>query len=196
MFNRMKVVIVVGVAAGPEVAARIVRLMADAEVTIIEKGEFLSYAGCGLPYYVSGVVKEQAELMPTPVGVVRDPVFFQKVKNLRVMSQTEAMKIDRAGKRVQVRNGDNETESWLAYDKLILATGGVPVVPPLPNVKLDNIFTLHGVYDAEGIKAAGFPKVRVMDGGIAMWPFEKLSGSQKPPNDLGNPTASAAKARA
>jgi len=153
MFNRMKVVIVGGVAAGPKVAARIVRLMADAEVTIIEKGEFLSYAGCGLPYYVSGVVKEQAELMSTPVGVVRDPVFFQKVKNVRVMSRTEAMKIDRAGKRVQVRNGDNETESWLDYDKLLLATGGVPVVPPLPNVKLDNIFTLHGVHDAERIKA-------------------------------------------
>jgi NADPH-dependent 2,4-dienoyl-CoA reductase/sulfur reductase-like enzyme/rhodanese-related sulfurtransferase len=152
MSNPMKVVIVGGVAAGPKVAAKIVRLMADAEVTIIEKGKFLSYAGCGLPYYVSGVVKEQAELMSTPVGVVRDSVFFQKVKNVRVMSQTEAVKVDRAGKRVQVRNADKETESWLDYDKLVLATGGVPVVPPLPNIKLDNIFTLHGVHDAEGIK--------------------------------------------
>ena len=148
----MKVVIVGGVAAGPKVAAKVIRLMPDAEVTIIEKGEFLSYAGCGLPYYVSGVVKEQAELMSTPVGVVRDAVFFHKVKNVHVMSRTEAMKIDRAGKRVQVRNGTDDTESWLDYDKLVLATGGVPVVPPLPNVKLDNIFTLHGVHDAEGIK--------------------------------------------
>ena len=151
MSNRMKVVIVGGVAAGPKVAAKVIRLMPDAEVTIIEKGKFLSYAGCGLPYYVSGVVKEQAELMCTPVGVVRDPVFFQKVKNVRVVNQTEATKVDRSGKRVQVRGRDGE-ESWLDYDKLVLATGGVPVVPPLPNVKLDNIFTLHGVHDAEGIK--------------------------------------------
>jgi NADPH-dependent 2,4-dienoyl-CoA reductase/sulfur reductase-like enzyme/rhodanese-related sulfurtransferase len=157
----MRVVVIGGVAAGPKVASRIVRLMPDAEVTVIEKGKFLSYAGCGLPYYVSGVVKEQAELMSTPVGVVRDPVFFQKVKNVRVMSRTEALRIDRAGKRVQVRRGtggvevrggSNGAESWLDYDKLVLATGGVPVVPPFPNVKLDNIFTLHGVHDAEAIK--------------------------------------------
>lgn len=151
MPNPIKVVIVGGVAAGPKVASKVVRLMPDAEVTIIEKGEFLSYAGCGLPYYVSGVVKEQAELMSTPVGVVRDSVFFQKVKNVHVMNHTEATKVDRSGKRVQVR-GRNGEESWLDYDKLVLATGGVPVVPPLPNVKLDNIFTLHGVHDAEGIK--------------------------------------------
>jgi NADPH-dependent 2,4-dienoyl-CoA reductase/sulfur reductase-like enzyme len=148
----MRVVVIGGVAAGPKVASRIVRLMPDAEVTVVEKGKFLSYAGCGLPYYVSGVVKEQAELMSTPVGVVRDPVFFQKVKNVRVMGQTEALKIDRAGKRVQVRTRGNGAESWLDYDKLVLATGGVPVVPPLPNVELDNIFTLHGVHDAEAVK--------------------------------------------
>ena len=125
--------------------------MPDAEVTIIEKGRFLSYAGCGLPYYVSGVVKEQAELMSTPVGVVRDSAFFQKVINVHVMNHTEATKVDRSGKRVQVRSRDGE-ESWLDYDKLVLATGGVPVVPPLPNVKLNKIFTLHGLHDAEGIK--------------------------------------------
>ncbi|MBN2293386.1 MAG: FAD-dependent oxidoreductase [Pirellulales bacterium] len=152
MSNPMKVVIVGGVAAGPKVAAKVIRLIPDADVTIVEKGEFLSYAGCGLPYYVSGVVKEQAELMSTPVGVIRDSVFFQKVKNVHVLNHTEATKIDRVGKRVQVRNGSNATESWLDYDKLVLATGGDPVVPSLPNVKLENIFTLHGVHDAEGIK--------------------------------------------
>jgi len=151
MSNPMKVVIVGGVAAGPKVAAKVIRLAPDADVTIVEKGKFLSYAGCGLPYYVSGVVKEQAELMSTPVGVVRDPEFFQKVKNIHVMNYTEATKVDCSGKRVQVRGRDGE-QSWLDYDKLVLATGGVPVVPPLPNVKLKNIFTLHGVHDAEGIK--------------------------------------------
>jgi len=152
MPSSMKVVIIGGVAAGPKVASKVVRLMPDADVTIVEKGEFLSYAGCGLPYYVSGVVKKQAELMSTPVGAVRDPVFFHDVKNVRVMNRTEAVEVDRPGKRVQVRNANNGEESWLSYDKLVFATGGVPVVPPLPNVRLKNIFTLHGVRDAEGIK--------------------------------------------
>ncbi len=152
MSTRMKVVIVGGVAAGPKVAAKVVRLMPDAEVTIVEKGQFLSYAGCGLPYYVSGLVEHQAELMSTPVGVVRDPVFFQQVKNVRVMNRTEAIEIDRGGKRVQVRHGENGAESWLDYDKLVVATGGVPVVPPFPNAQLGSIFTLHGIHDAEGIK--------------------------------------------
>jgi len=148
----MKVVIIGGVAAGPKVASRIIRLAPDAEVTIVEKGNLLSYAGCGLPYYVSGVVKEQAELMSTPVGVVRDPGFFHKVKNVHVLNQTNAISVDRTGKRVQVKDLGSGNESWLEYDKLVFATGGAPVVPPIPNIELENIFTLHGVHDAEGIK--------------------------------------------
>jgi NADPH-dependent 2,4-dienoyl-CoA reductase/sulfur reductase-like enzyme/rhodanese-related sulfurtransferase len=152
MSGSMKVLVIGGVAAGPKVASRIIRLMPDAAVTILEKGKFLSYAGCGLPYYVSGVVKEQAELMSTPVGVVRDAVFFQKVKNVRTLNQTEATEVDRAGKRVRARDLNHGDEFWLDYDKLVLATGGVPVVPPLPNVGLKNVFTLHGIHDTEGIK--------------------------------------------
>lgn len=153
MSRPMKVVIIGGVAAGPKVASKIIRLMPNAEVTVVEKGKLLSYAGCGLPYYLSGVVKEQAELMSTAVGVLRDPVFFQNVKNVRVMNQTEATEIDRAGKRLRVRDVITSRESWLDYDKLVLATGGEPVAPPIPNLELDNIFTLHGVHDAEGIRA-------------------------------------------
>ena len=153
MSRPMKVVIIGGVAAGPKAAAKVVRLMPDADVTIVEKGKLLSYAGCGLPYYVSGVVKEQSELLCTPTGTVRDPVFFRKVKNVHVLSETEAIEVDRAGKRVQVRALGSGEESWLDYDKLVLATGGTPVVPPIPNVGLQAIFTLHGVHDAEGIRA-------------------------------------------
>jgi len=149
----MKVLIIGGVAAGPKTASKVIRLMPDAEVTVVEKGKLLSYAGCGLPYYVSGVVKEQNELLATPIGVVRDPVFFRKVKNVHVMNQTEAIQIDRAGKRVRVRALTGGEESWLDYDKLVLATGGTPVVPPIPNVGLERIFRLHGVHDAEGIRA-------------------------------------------
>jgi len=153
MARSMRVVIIGGVAAGPKVASKVIRLMPTAEVTVVEKGELLSYAGCGLPYYISGVVKEQKELMSTPVGVVRDPVFFQKVKNVHVLNYTEALRIDRDAKRVRVRNVQDDNERWLDYDKLVLATGAEPVVPPIPQIDLDNIFTLHGVHDAEGIRA-------------------------------------------
>jgi NADPH-dependent 2,4-dienoyl-CoA reductase/sulfur reductase-like enzyme len=148
----MKVVIVGGVAAGPKAASKIIRMKPDAEVTIIEKGLLLSYAGCGLPYYISGEIKEQKELMETPAGVVRDAAFFLNVKNLRVQNRTEALEIDRKGKRVRVKALATGEESWLPYDKLVLATGASPVIPPISGADKKNVFTLHGVHDAEGIK--------------------------------------------
>ena len=146
-------VVVGGVTAGPKVASKITRLQPDADVTVVERGEFLAYAGCGLPYYISGVVKEQKELMSTAAGALRDPVFFHNVKNVRVMSQTEAIEIEPQARRLCVRDVVDHAETWLDYDKLILTTGASSVVPDVPNVGLDNIFTLHGVRDAEGIKA-------------------------------------------
>jgi NADPH-dependent 2,4-dienoyl-CoA reductase/sulfur reductase-like enzyme/rhodanese-related sulfurtransferase/two-component sensor histidine kinase len=150
----LKVVIIGGVAAGPKVAAKIMRLMPDADVTIVEKGKLLSYAGCGFPYYISGVVKNQSELMSSSVGVVRDPIFFQKVKNIHIMNQTEAIEIDRKDKKVKVVDLTKRAESWLEYDKLVIATGSLPIIPKCQGLELDNIFTLHGPSDAEGIKAA------------------------------------------
>jgi len=148
----MKVVIVGGVAAGPKVAAKVIRLMPHANVTVVEKGQFLSYAGCGLPYYISGQVKNHAELMSTPMGAMRDAVFFQKVKNVRILSRTEATKIDRAARSVRVKELGSRREFDLEYDKLVLATGASPIRPSIPGHDLDNIFCLHGVQDAEGIK--------------------------------------------
>jgi NADPH-dependent 2,4-dienoyl-CoA reductase/sulfur reductase-like enzyme/rhodanese-related sulfurtransferase len=149
----LKVVIIGAVAAGPKTAAKIMRLNPEAEVTILEKGKFLSYAGCGLPYYISGAVKDQKDLMSTPVGAVRDAAFFQKVKNVKVLNETEVLEIDRAQKRVRARRNGESIDLWLDYDKLVIATGAKPVIPPIPNSNLENIFTLHGVHDAEGIKA-------------------------------------------
>ena len=149
----MNVVIVGGVAAGPKAASKIIRLKPDADVTIIEKGFFLSYAGCGLPYYVSGEIKDQKELMETPAGVVRDAAFFLNVKNFKVRNNTEALEIDRGNKRIRVKALASGEESWIPYDKLVLATGASPIVPPIPGIDKKNVFTLHGVHDAEGIKA-------------------------------------------
>lgn len=154
MSEKLRVVVVGGVAAGPKVASRIIRMNPEAVVTVIEKGQLLSYAGCGLPYYVSGVVKEQKELMSTPVGVVRDPVFFSKVKSVHVRNATRAVEIDRAGKRLAVESADGAGErEWLPYDKLVLCTGARPVRPALPGVEKRGVHALHEVEDAEGIKS-------------------------------------------
>jgi len=166
----LKVIVVGGVAAGPKAAAKIMRLDASAEVTILERGKFISYAGCGLPYYVSGTVKEQKDLMSTPVGVLRDPGFFEKVKKVKVLTEAEALEIDRAQKRVRFRRGGEDADAWLPYDKLVLATGASPVIPPLPNIALSNITTLHNISDAERIRAllaqAKPPEVVMIGGGL------------------------------
>lgn len=164
----MKVIVIGGVAAGPKTASKIIRMMPDADITIIEKGAFLSYAGCGLPYYISGEVKEQKNLMETPAGAIRDAAFFQNIKNLKVRSGTEVLEIDRPKKQVRVKVLATSEESWLPYDKLVLATGASPVIPPIPGVDRKNVFTLHGVHDAEGIKAVlaeGVAKDVVVIGG-------------------------------
>jgi NADPH-dependent 2,4-dienoyl-CoA reductase/sulfur reductase-like enzyme/rhodanese-related sulfurtransferase/two-component sensor histidine kinase len=151
---QLRVVIVGGVTAGPKAAAKISRLNPDASITIVERGSALSYAGCGLPYYVSGVVRDQQRLMSSSAGVVRDPAFFRNVLNVQVLNQTDAVEIDRGGKRVRVRDGLNARERWLPYDKLLLATGASAAVPESLKTMLKNVFTLHGVRDAEGIKIA------------------------------------------
>ena len=150
----MKVIIIGGVAAGPKVGSRVHRICPEAEVILIEKGEFLSYAGCGLPYYVSGVVQDQKELMSTPIGVVRDPVFFRNVKNVNVLNRTEAKQVDRTHKQLTIKDLQAGTESRLSYDKLVFATGATPIIPPIKGRQLKNVFTLQNIEDSESIKAA------------------------------------------
>jgi len=152
MAQPMRVVVIGGVAAGPKIAAKVARLRPDAEVTVVEKGEHISYAGCGLAYYIADVVREQKDLVATPAGAVRDPVFFQNVKNVTVRIRTEALEIDRQSKRVRVRSLEDGREWWIAYDKLALATGARAIIPPIPGVNLRNVFVLKNVKDAAAIK--------------------------------------------
>lgn len=167
----LKVVIIGGVAAGPKVASKIIRLAPNTEVTIIEKGDLLSYSGCGLPYYISGVVKKQSELLSTAVKEVRDPVFFHNIKNVKVLNRTEALQIDRKNKKVKIKNLTNSHESYIEYDKLVLAAGADPIIPRIKGIeKTEGIYTLHGVKDAEGIKHAVNEKkikdVTIIGGGL------------------------------
>jgi len=159
-----RIVIIGGVAGGPKVAAKLRRLDRDAEIVIIERGKFLSYAGCGLPYYVSGEVKEYRELMETPVGILRDPEFFEKSKGIKVYNRTEAIRIDRERKIVEARRIDTGEMLSFPYDYLVLATGAKPSFPPIKAVDLEHpdaaisardlghVYTLHGIEDAEAIR--------------------------------------------
>lgn len=164
----MKVLIIGGVACGGKTAARLMRVAPDAEVTILEKGEYLSYAGCGLPYYVGGVVKEYKDLMSTPIGVVRDATFFRKVKHVTVHTKHQAMKIDREKKQVTALDLASGEQKVFDYDKLVLATGASPIRPPIPGSDFPRVFTLWNMPDALAMRAAidsGNVKKAVIIGG-------------------------------
>lgn len=151
MKKSLRVVVVGGVACGPKAAARLKRLMPEADITMIEKGRLVSYGACGLPYYVEGMFPNVGMLMETSIGVQRTPVFFEKVKGFRTVVLTEAIAIDREQKRVRVRNMKTGEEQYLPYDKLVLATGGRPVQPPIPGLSLENVWTMRHPDDAESV---------------------------------------------
>ncbi|WP_027719286.1 FAD-dependent oxidoreductase [Desulfovirgula thermocuniculi] len=143
-----RIVIIGGVAAGPKAAARARRLMPDAEITIVERGRLISYAGCGMPFFVAGQVKDFNQLFSTPYGVLRDEQFFAREKGVKVLTRTEATSIDRQKKEVAVTNLDTGESYTLPYDKLVLATGSSPVIPPIPGLELKGVHRLNHPDDA------------------------------------------------
>jgi NADPH-dependent 2,4-dienoyl-CoA reductase/sulfur reductase-like enzyme len=136
---KKKIVIVGGSAAGPKVASKARRLDQNAEITIIQKGQYLSMASCGYPYYVGGVFDERNQLISTPTGVTRDPDFFTKVKDIKALVSTEVTKINRDKKTVIAKSVDTGEEREIPYDTLILTTGASPIIPNLPGKDLDGI---------------------------------------------------------
>ncbi len=143
-----RIVIVGGVAAGMKTAARLRRLDPEVEIVVIERGEHLSYGACALPYYIEGLFHDLNEVMKTPAGVLRDEKFFAKVKGVQVRSRTEALAIDRQAKTLRIRDLASGGEDDLPYDRLVLATGNQPIVPPLPGVDLQGVKPLKRVEDA------------------------------------------------
>lgn len=147
-----KVLIIGGVAAGAKAASRIMRRDPEMEVTILERGEIISYGACGLPFFIEDRVKNHEELITTPTGVIRNPVFFKNVKGVTVHIKTEAKKIDRKNKIVSAINLNTGEELEYPYDSLVLAVGGTPVVPPIDGVSLKNINKLSTIEDGIVIK--------------------------------------------
>lgn len=142
----MKHVIIGGVAGGATAAARIRRADESAEIILLEKGKYISYANCGLPYYIGGVIADRDNLF------VQTPEGFGKRFNIDVRVENEVTAIDTAAKMVTVKKADG-TSYTESYDKLLLSPGSNPVVPPLKGIEADGIFTLRNVTDTDRIKS-------------------------------------------
>lgn len=142
----MKIIIIGGVAGGATTTARIRRADESAEIILFEKGKYISYANCGLPYYIGGVIQEREKLF------VQTPEAFSNRFHIDVRTESEVIAINREKKSVTVRaiNGSTYEES---YDKLLLSTGASPVRPPLRGIDLNGIFTLRNVADTDKIKS-------------------------------------------
>jgi len=156
----MKLLIIGGVAGGATAAARARRLSESAEITLLERGPYVSFANCGLPYFLSGDITKRSQLLlQTPEG-------FDGRYGVKVHLNTEALEIDRAGHRVLAKGP--EGERWFEYDRLILAQGGNPILPALPGADLPHAFKLWTVPDMDRIQAflkESAPKTAVVAGG-------------------------------
>ncbi|AGX87995.1 DsrE/DsrF/DrsH-like family protein [Candidatus Symbiobacter mobilis] len=159
----MRILIVGGVAGGASAAARARRLSEDAEIVLFERGEYISFANCGLPYHIGGVIADRQRLL------VQTPEAMRARFRIDVRTRTEVLQIDRAGKFVLTRDLATGTERREPYDFLILSPGAEPVRPPLPGVNLPRVLTLKNMADMDAIKAkldgGGVRKVAVIGAG-------------------------------
>lgn len=142
----MKYVIIGGVAGGATAAARLRRADEQAEILLLEKGKYISYANCGLPYYIGGVITEREKLL------VQTPASFGKRFRIDVRIQNEVVAIHPETKTLVIRKADGQ-EYEETYDKLLLSPGANPVKPPLEGINSEGIFTLRNVEDTDRIKA-------------------------------------------
>lgn len=147
-----RVVIVGAVALGPKTACRIKRLRPDFDVVMVDQDQYISYGGCGIPYYISGDVSDLSALMSTSFHMLRTPEFFEKAKGVRVMTRTRAVAIDRERKTLRVNRLESNTEEELPYDDLVLATGSLPHRLPIPGADHPRVMRVSNLHDAAAIK--------------------------------------------
>ena len=140
-----KIVIIGGVAAGATAAAKVRRLSAEAEITILEAGADISFANCGLPYYIGGDIKSRSKL------ILQSPESFNEQYQTAVHIHTAATEIDRANKIVYTVNSQSGEKNQFEYTKLILAQGGKPIAPPLPGADQNHVFQLWTLDDMDKI---------------------------------------------
>lgn len=145
MKERKRVLIVGGVAGGATAAARLRRLDQQAEIILFERGEYISYANCGLPYYIGGVIENRDNLLVTTKET------FEARYHIDIRPENEVLAVDPKAKTVRVMDHKNNREYEESYDQLILSTGSSPIVPDLPGIHGDNVFTLWTIPDTDRI---------------------------------------------
>ena len=158
----MRVLILGGVAAGTKAAAKLRREDPSCQVTVLTKGQDISYAGCGLPYYVGDVIHDRSEL------IVNTPEKFARLTGAEVLTETEAVAVHPAEHRVEARNLKTGETAQYAYDKLVIATGASPFVPSVAGMDLKNVFVMRTPDDAIALREAvesGAVKRAVVAGG-------------------------------
>ena len=144
----MKLVIVGGVAGGASAATRARRLSEEAHIVLVERGPDVSFANCGLPYYLGGEIADRGKLL------VVTPARLLARFNLDVRVRSSVESIDRQAKTVRIRDLASGRQYDESYDKLILAPGAAPLRPPIPGIDLPGIFTLRNLQDTDRIKAS------------------------------------------
>ncbi|TGY97688.1 pyridine nucleotide-disulfide oxidoreductase [Petralouisia muris] len=144
----MKVVVLGGVAAGTKIAAKLMRENRGNEVLVLNKGKNISYAGCGLPYYVGHVIEDREQL------IVNTPEKYAKLTGVTVMTETEATKVDPEAKKVTAVNLATGQEQTYDYDKLVISVGASPIKPPIEGCDLENVFFVRTPEDAIRIREA------------------------------------------
>ncbi|GAB62088.1 MAG: dehydrogenase [Candidatus Jettenia sp.] len=148
MSNESKhLVIIGGVAAGMKAAAKARRELPMMNITVVTDEQYISYASCGTPYFIGNIVKDSKKLL------IREPPYFKNMHNIDVLTRHQATSIDTKSKQVKVKGIEKGRDIIFNYDKLIIATGAQPIIPPLPGISLGNIFTLRTVSDAFKIKS-------------------------------------------
>jgi NADPH-dependent 2,4-dienoyl-CoA reductase/sulfur reductase-like enzyme/rhodanese-related sulfurtransferase len=148
------IIIVGAVALGPKVACRLKRLNPDAKVTLVDRDSLISYGGCGIPYYIGGDIADLEGLYSTVAHAIRDTEFFQTDKGVDVLTEVEALSINRKEKKLLVRHLKENREEELKYDKLVIATGATPVKPPFPGVDLAGVHVISNLHQAKMIKTS------------------------------------------
>ncbi|MDZ7673289.1 MAG: FAD-dependent oxidoreductase [Halanaerobiales bacterium] len=158
----MKIAVIGGVAAGTSAAAKARRTNKDAEIVIFEKDKDISYAACGLPYYISGVTPKREKV------IINTPEEFAKEYDVDVKVEHEVTNLDIEKKELTFKNLKNDKEDKYNYDKLIITTGAKALVPPIPGIDLENIYPLRSVRDADRIKekVKGKKKVTIIGAGL------------------------------